>query len=200
MPLAVTFPGQRYRRRFVVNGVSLSVRDAEVFGLLGVHGAGKSTLLRMLTTEVPADRGRALLRTPSGPLALRAGGGASKRWQTALGYCPQNDAFIEQMSGSELLSLFARLRGVQASRVPRVVLDFARLVGVEALLANPVESYSGGHRRRLSVAVALIGLPPLVLLDEPTAGVDVVWRKKIWAMIKQLQQVSRISVLVSTHR
>lgn len=184
----------------MVNGVSLSVHSGEVLGLLGVHGAGKSTFLRMLTAEVPADRGQALLQTPLGPLAFRAGGGTSKRWQTALGYCPQDDAFIEQMSGTEVLSLFARLRGVRGKSVQHVVYEFARLVGIEAQLDNPVETYSGGTRRRLSVAVALIGLPPLVLLDEPTAGVDAVWRKKMWYMIKQLQRVAGISILVSTHR
>ncbi|KAK8777452.1 hypothetical protein V5799_029203 [Amblyomma americanum] len=186
---------KKFRKRLVVNGVSFGVGEGEVFGLLGVAGSGKSTLLRMLVTELVPDRGRALMRTPRGPVALRAG---PKAWQPGLGYCAQQDALIEQLSGADTLALFARLRGVPESRVARVVVDFARLVGIETVLGEKVEFYSGGMRRRLSVAMALVGLPPLVLLDDPTAGVDVVARRKLWDTLRGLQEVARTSVIIST--
>ncbi|KAH7941963.1 hypothetical protein HPB49_019023 [Dermacentor silvarum] len=184
-----------YRKRLVVNGISLSVAQGEVLALLGVPGSGKSTLLRMIATDVAHDRGRALMKTPRGTITMHS---APARWRAGLGYCPQQDGLLEQLTGADSLALFARLRGVPESRVGAVTRDIARLMGLDAVIGDYVETYSAGLRRRLSVGIALAGLPPLVLLDEPTVGVDVAARRNMWESLRGLQDVARISVIMTT--
>nr|XP_054928920.1 ATP-binding cassette sub-family A member 17-like [Dermacentor andersoni] len=184
-----------YRKRLVVNGISLGVAEGEVLALLGVPGSGKSTLLRMIATDVPHDRGRALMKTPRGTITMHS---APARWQAGLGYCPQQDGLLEQLTGAETLALFARLRGVPETKVVAVTRDIANLMRLGSVIGDYVETYSGGLRRRLSVGVALVGLPPLVLLDEPTAGVDVAARRDMWQSVRELQEVARLSVIMTT--
>ncbi|KAL1446531.1 hypothetical protein MTO96_044559, partial [Rhipicephalus appendiculatus] len=193
--LAVLEFCKRYGNRLVVNGVSFSVARGEVLSVLGVAGSGKSTLLRMIASDIPADRGRALMKTPNGTITLRS---AVRTWQAGLGYCPQSDGLLEQLTGYETLSLFARLRGVPETRVGAVVRDIAQMMGLSAVIGDCVLTYSGGLRRRLSVGVALVGLPPLVILDDPTVGVDVAARRAIWEAIRELQKVVDLTVIMST--
>ncbi|XP_075723982.1 phospholipid-transporting ATPase ABCA3 [Rhipicephalus microplus] len=186
---------KRYGNRLVVNGVSFSVARGEVLSVLGVAGSGKTTLLRMIATDVPADRGRAFMKTPYGTINMR---GALSTWQAALGYCPQSDGLLEQLTGHETLSLFARLRGVPETNVAAVVRDIAHILELGAVIWEPVLTYSGGLRRRLSVGVALVGLPPLVVLDDPTLGVDVAARRAVWEAIRRLQNEVDLTVIMST--
>lgn len=169
----------------------------EIFGILGVNGAGKTTIFRMLTGELAPDRGRALLKTPYGLSSLRTN---IKVWQANSGYCPQHDGFLEELSGWDMLALFARLRGVPEKLLPRVVRQFSKLVDLETILHDPIQFYSGGCRRKLSVGLAIIGLPPVVFLDEPTTGVDVVSRKRVWTSLKSLQDAACMAVVMSSHR
>ncbi|XP_075554666.1 phospholipid-transporting ATPase ABCA3-like [Dermacentor variabilis] len=186
---------KKFRTRTVVKGISFSVAEGEVLTVLGVPGSGKSTLLRMLATDLPHDRGRALMKTPRGIVGMRSD---PVSWRAGIGYCPQREGLLEQLTGNETLALFARLRGVPESRVFAVARDVARLVGIDAVLQDYVASYSGGLRRRLSVGVALVGLPPVVLLDEPTVGVDVVSRRTVWEALHALQQTAKTTVIMTT--
>ncbi|KAH7941971.1 hypothetical protein HPB49_019031 [Dermacentor silvarum] len=179
----------------VVNGISFSVTEGEALAVLGVPGSGKSTLLAMLASDVPHDRGRALMKTPREIITMR---GAPASWRAGIGYCPQNDGLLEQLTGIETLTLFARLRGVPESRVFAVARDIARLMGIDGVIEEFVATYSGGLRRRLSVSVALVGLPPVVLLDEPTVGVDVASRRIVWEALRNLQHVAKTTLIVAT--
>ncbi|XP_050037152.1 phospholipid-transporting ATPase ABCA3-like [Dermacentor andersoni] len=186
---------KKFRTRTVVKGISFSVAEGEVLAVLGVPDSGKTTLLRMLATDLPHDRGRALMKTPRGIITMRSD---PVSWRAGMGYCPQREWLLEQMTGAETLALFARLRGVPETRVFAVVRDVARLVGIDAVVQDFVASYSGGLRRRLSIAVALVGLPPVVLLDEPTVGVDVFSRRTVWEALHTLQQVAKTTVIMTT--
>ncbi|KAH6927000.1 hypothetical protein HPB50_025270 [Hyalomma asiaticum] len=193
--LAVLEFCKHYGNRLVVNGVSFSVSRGEILSVLGVPGSGKSTLLRMIATDVPSDRGRALMKTPHGTITMRS---ALPTWRTGLGYCPQSDGLLEQLTGYETLSLFARLRGVPELRIGAVVRDIAQIMALSAVIGDLVLTYSSGVRRRLSMGVALVGLPPLVILDEPTVGVDVAARRAIWEAMRGLQNETDMTVIMTS--
>ncbi|CAN8010103.1 unnamed protein product, partial [Ixodes pacificus] len=194
--LAVLELSKRFRKGVAVNAATFCVRQGEIFGILGVNGAGKTTLFRMLTGDLTTDRGRALLKTSHGLSSLRSD---IKQWQSSAGYCPQHDGFLEQLSGWDVLALFARLRGVPERIVPEVVRKFSHLVDLESILNDPIDTYSGGCRRKLSIGLAIIGMPPVVFLDEPTTGVDVVSRKKLWRSLKSLQATASMAIVMSSH-
>ncbi|EEC04725.1 ABC transporter, putative, partial [Ixodes scapularis] len=186
----------KFRKGLAVNAATFCVRQGEIFGILGVNGAGKTTLFRMLTGDLTTDRGRALLKTSHGLSSIRAD---IKQWQSSAGYCPQHDGFLEQLSGWDMLALFARLRGVPERIVPEVVRKFSCLVDLESIVNDPIDTYSSGCRRKLSIGLAIIGMPPVVFLDEPTTGVDVVSRKKLWSSLKSLQATASMAIVLSSH-
>ncbi|CAN8004393.1 unnamed protein product, partial [Ixodes hexagonus] len=194
--LAVLEMSKRFRRRMAVNSASFSVRQGEIFGILGVNGSGKTTLFRMLTGDLTVDKGRALLKTPRGLSSLTSD---IKLWQSSTGYCPQHDGFLEQLSGWDMLALFARLRGVPERLMPEVVRKFSQLVDLEPIVNDTIDTYSGGCRRKLSIGLAIIGMPPVVFLDEPTTGVDAVSRKKLWTSLKSLQSTASMAIVMSSH-
>jgi len=150
--------------KHAVRGLSLAVPKGETFGFLGINGAGKTTTLSMLTGDLLKTRGEALVNGED------VGDPSTQR---NIGYCPQEDPLLEQMTGEETLLLFARLKGVGGGD------GVALLANIRALLARvglidfkdePCGSYSGGMKRKLSFAVALVGEPPVLLLDEPSTG------------------------------
>ncbi len=135
----------------------------QCFGLLGVNGAGKTTTFKMLTGDIRSSAGDALiaghkLSASRGPV------------QQSIGYCPQVDALIDQLTGRQHLTLFSRLRGLKGKAIKSVVDVGLSRLGLSQYADRPVGTYSGGNRRKLSTAIALLANPPLVLLDEPTSG------------------------------
>jgi ABC-type multidrug transport system ATPase subunit len=118
--------------------------------------------------------------------------------QTAVGYCPQVDALIDQLTGRQHITLYARLRGVPRAKVPGVVEWALRRLDLVEHADKPAGQYSGGNRRRLSAAIALLGAPQLLLLDEPTSGVDPVARQFLWSIIRGVASAGQ-SVLLTTH-
>ncbi|XP_064476771.1 ATP-binding cassette sub-family A member 2-like isoform X2 [Ornithodoros turicata] len=185
-----------HKGRYAVNNISFVVRQGEILGVLGGYGAGKTTMFRLLTADVPADKGQALINTPGGIYSLR---GSIKDWQSNIGYCPEHDGFLQQLTAWDMMLLFARLRGLPESIISEVVVQFIRIVDLEKIMYDRIETYSGGSRRKLSLGLALIGLPPIVVLDEPTTGMDFVSRKKIWTALKNLQAYAHTAVIMSSH-
>jgi len=144
-----------------LRGIDFEVNAGETFGVIGPNGAGKTTLLKVLLGLVRQDGGELIidgLSMDSDPIELKA----------RIGYVPQRDGFEENATGREALTFLARLRGTETSSVGKM----ARQVGVEDLLDREIGTLSGGQRQRLSLAAALLGDPPLLLLDEPTASLD----------------------------
>lgn len=117
--------------------------------------------------------------------------------QRRMGYCPQFDALIDLLTGEETLYMFARLRGVKEKIIPRIVVSLIELMNLKKHAKKPVYAYSGGNKRKLSAAVALIGDPAIILLDEPTTGMDPKARRHFWNAIAQIRDHGKPIILTS---
>ncbi|XP_065346180.1 phospholipid-transporting ATPase ABCA3-like [Cloeon dipterum] len=173
-----------------VKGVSFRVERGECFGLLGVNGAGKSTTFKMLTGAVPPTNGNALLRQFTLKSDLR-------KFLSGIGYCPQTNAQLGVLTGRETLHLFARLRGMPRDQIKEVVNKWLVALGLMEYANRPAGTYSGGNQRKLSAGIALIGESPVVLLDEPTSGVDPAARRQLWQVLASCQKAGQSIVLTS---
>ncbi|XP_055936662.1 retinal-specific phospholipid-transporting ATPase ABCA4-like [Argiope bruennichi] len=181
-----------FQNFYAVNHLTFGIHQEECFGLLGVNGAGKTMTFRMLTGECYPSEGNALIQNCSLNENL-------KKFQSYLGYCPQYDALIDRLTGREMLMLFGRLRGLTGSDLYEKVEKLIRMTDLTKHADKQTQFYSGGNKRKLSVAIAFIGSPPLVLLDEPTAGVDPVSRRKIWNIISQARNDTGAAILLTSH-
>nr|QST14977.1 ABCA3 protein [Diaphanosoma celebensis] len=173
-----------------VDHLCLGVRRGECFGLLGINGAGKTTTFKMLTGDIDVSYGDAYLDGHS----IRHN---IKDVQRRLGYCPQFDATIEEMTGRETLRMFANLRGVPEHSIEAVVEDLTDKLLLRDHIDKQVKELSGGNKRKLSTAVALVGDPPIVFLDEPTTGMDPVARRQLWDTISRVRDNGQAIVLTS---
>ena len=175
-----------------VNGIDLDVATGTVFGLLGPNGAGKTTTIRMITTLLPAPPG-----------AIEVLGTDVARHKLAvrrlIGYVPQQLSADGTLTGRENVSLFARLFDVPR-RQRRSIVDAAlESVGLADVADRTAKTYSGGMIRRLELAQALVNAPKLLILDEPTIGLDPVARSAVWERIAQIRAETGMTVLVTTH-
>ncbi|CAB0039717.1 unnamed protein product, partial [Trichogramma brassicae] len=181
---------KRYGNVRAVEDVSFGVRKSECFGLLGVNGAGKSTTFRMMTGGEIPDGGIMFLDDKDYVKN-------KTYFLSQMGYCPQNDALITSLNAYDHLRLFARLRGIPSYEVEKEVDTWINRLNLNACAKQPSGTYSGGNKRRLNIAIALIGLPSLVLLDEPTTGVDPGARRSLWNVIQSCQATGQAVVLTS---
>jgi ABC-2 type transport system ATP-binding protein len=175
--IEITGLTKSYKQNAVLTGVDLTVGRGEIFALLGSNGAGKTTLIRILSTLLKADAGRASVAgidVAARPAEVRE----------AISLTGQFAAVDEKLSGRENLALVARLRHLPK---PGEVADalLARFALTEAG-GRAAATYSGGMRRRLDIAMSLIGDPAVIFLDEPTTGLDPEARREVWATVKQL--------------
>lgn len=175
-----------------VDKLSFLVDRREFFGLLGVNGAGKSTTFKMLTGELRPTGGNSWIGGHD-VLADR------RQYLRQIGYCPQQDALIDSLSGAEMLALFARLRGVAEAHVEGAVEDALDRLGLARIGHIDCNNYSGGNKRRLSVGMALIGAPEVIFLDEPTSGVDPRSRRRLWSTLIEFQQQTKSAIVMTSH-
>uniref|UniRef100_A0AAX7W0Y8 ABC transporter domain-containing protein n=1 Tax=Astatotilapia calliptera TaxID=8154 RepID=A0AAX7W0Y8_ASTCA len=169
----------------------LQIRDlSKCFGLLGVNGAGKTTTFKMLTGDTDVTSGEASVAGYSILTEILD-------VHQNMGYCPQFDAIDELLTGREHLYLYARLRGVPESEIPRVAEWGIQKLGLSEYAGRCAGTYSGGNKRKLSTAIAMIGCPALVLLDEPTTGMDPHSRRFLWNAIMTVIRDGRAVVLTS---
>lgn len=179
---------KRFGRLTAVDGVSLEVHRGEIFGLLGPNGAGKSTTIALAMGLLRPDGGRVEyvgLGSPEDPRVRRH-----------LGLAPQSIALYDDLTAEENLRFLARLYGV--ADPPRRVQETLELVGLAPRAGDRVRTFSGGMQRRLNLAAALVHEPPLLLLDEPTAGVDPQSRASILELVRQLAAQGR-GIVYTTH-
>ena len=181
-----------YGRFTAVDDLSLQVQVGETVGLLGPNGAGKTTVVRVLTTLTPVQRGQVKIfgfDSRSHTMDIRHN----------IGYVPQQLSIESALTGRQNVELFARLYDVPRSeRAPRVdeALEAMNLVDVADGLAG---TYSGGMVRRLELAQALVNRPSLLILDEPTVGLDPIARDGVWAQVRRMQEDFGMTVLLTTH-
>ena len=191
MNVDITDLTRRFGRTQAVAGVSLQA-GAGVFGLLGPNGAGKTSLLRMMATALPPTSGRLRLlgRDPRSYAPRR-------EIRRRLGYLPQNLGYYPGFTVAEFVEYFALLKDMPAGQVPRAVAAAVEHVGLGDKARAKLRTLSGGMLRRAGIAQAIVNGPELLLLDEPTAGLDPEQRVAFRALLRDLGQ--RATVIVSTH-
>ena len=165
-----------FGRQMVLNHVSFELQTGEIIGLIGPSGAGKSTMIKTMLGMEKADGGEALVLDHTMP---------NRHILGDIGYMAQSDALYEALSGQENLEFFGQLKGLSKRDLTEH-------------LNKTVSGYSGGMKRRLSLAIALLGNPQLLILDEPTVGIDPSLRKKIWKELIELRD-NGVGILVTTH-
>jgi lipooligosaccharide transport system ATP-binding protein len=182
---------KRFGAITAVDGLNLKVEPGVCFGLLGPNGAGKSTTMRMLTAQALADEGEITVLGYTLP-------GESKRARIAMGVVPQLDNLDVELTCRQVLAVFARLYRVPRAQRAGAVERALEIANLEGRADTRVVELSGGMRRRLLVARGLIHQPRLVLLDEPTVGLDPQVRQELWSLIDRLRSEG-VTVLMSTH-
>jgi lipooligosaccharide transport system ATP-binding protein len=182
---------KRYDSIVAVNGLNLEVPAGVCFGLLGPNGAGKSTTMRMLTAQTLADEGELSVLGYELPRE-------SKQSRLEMGVVPQLDNLDVELTCRQILTVYARLYRVPRAERPAAVQRALEIANLVARADTIVRDLSGGMRRRLLVARGLIHQPRLVLLDEPTVGLDPQVRQELWSLIDELRS-SGVTALMSTH-
>jgi len=172
-------------------GIDLEVRRGEVVAVLGPNGAGKTTFLRQLTTELRPSGGEIsvfgidVIREP-------------QRAKRLMGITPQEAGTFESLTARQHLQLFARLKGLSRRQAMAATADIGDVLGLTEHFSKPVGALSGGLRRRILIGLALIGRPPLLVLDEPTTGLDPASRKAVWNVLRQTV-TNGTTLVFSTH-
>eukprot|EP01107_Rhizomastix_libera_P012285 TRINITY_DN3052_c0_g2_i1.p1 TRINITY_DN3052_c0_g2~~TRINITY_DN3052_c0_g2_i1.p1 ORF type:complete len:732 (+),score=213.63 TRINITY_DN3052_c0_g2_i1:292-2196(+) len=183
-------PRGKAKAKVAVDSLNLIVPKGECFGFLGTNGAGKTTTLSMLTHDIEPTSGDAFVAGCSAVTDI-------KQMRSLIGYCPQFDPLIDKMTGKEHLRLFGRLKGIPEDKLELACDQLLEHTGMKKWGNNLTEGYSGGTKRKLSLAIALIGSPEVVFLDEPSSGMDPVARRHMWDVIKAAAQTK--SVTLTTH-
>ncbi|GLD96645.1 hypothetical protein PINS_up005328 [Pythium insidiosum] len=178
--------------KVALDSLCLKIPQGECFGYLGINGAGKSTTIKILTGQIAPSSGSATLGgfdMASNPLKAR----------TVMGYCPQFDSLHDLLTVYEQLELYARLKGIPPSMVKQAVEEKIDEVGLREYRDKLTRGLSGGNKRKVSTAIALMGSPQIIFLDEPSTGVDPSSRRKMWDVIASVCAEKRSSVVLTTH-
>ncbi|XP_053781886.1 phospholipid-transporting ATPase ABCA3-like [Desmodus rotundus] len=173
-----------------VRNISLIVKKSECFGLLGLNGAGKTTTLKMLTGDETITSGVVLIDGISITENIR-------KVRSRIGYCPQSDPVLNHMTGRELLIMYARLQGVPEPNIYKYVETFLHSMHLETDADKFLYTYSRGNKRKLNTAIALMGKPSVVFLDEPSTGMDPVARRLLWDMVTWMSKSGKAIIMTS---
>lgn len=184
---------RRFKDRVAVDGLSLSVRAGEIVGLLGPNGAGKSTTFQLLAGLLTPHGGQVLFE--GRPLSL-----SDPALRRRMGIIFQRGSLDDMLSARENLMLGARLYGLGGTRARERVDAMLKLIGLADRSEERVGTWSGGMRRRLELARALVHQPKILLMDEPTQGLDESAFRTFWAHLKALRDAEGLTVLLTTHR
>jgi len=173
----------------VLKNVSLNIPKGDIYGLLGPSGSGKTTLIKLMIG----------LETPStGNVTFKGNKLKANELYPTIGYMAQSDALYDELTAKENLSFMASLYGLKKKKRNEQIKKVMTTVDLLADLNKPVHQYSGGMKRRLSLAIALLHDPEVLFLDEPTVGIDPVLRKEIWDSFHRLKEEGR-TLIITTH-
>ena len=181
---------KKYKDTLAVDGLELTIHRGELFSLLGINGAGKTTTIKMLSCLLKPDGGEAQLLGHSictEPQKVKA----------VIGISPQETAVAPNLTVRENLELMCGVQGFSSEKTREKVAALAREFNLESIRNKRAGKLSGGWQRRLSIAMALIGEPEILFLDEPTLGLDVIARSELWDTIRSLK--GKITVVLTTH-
>ncbi len=178
-----------FGRQQVLNQIDLTLPSGMIYGLIGPSGAGKTTLIKSILGMEAVDSGTVDVMGTRMP---------NRAVMAQVGYMAQSDALYETLTARENLKFFGQLMSVPKQKLVQLIDSAAGLVDLTSQLDQRVSGYSGGMKRRLSLAIALIQDPRLLILDEPTVGIDPELRQQIWAELNKLKATGK-SMLVTTH-
>lgn len=191
--LRKVFVLNRNLSKVAVDRVSFGIKNGECFGLLGINGAGKTTTFKMLCGEVMPTSGKAYIVGYDLSSNIREA-------RNYIGYCPQFDALLDNLTSREHLYLYAALKGIPANMRKELVEKKIDEMGLRQYADVISSTYSGGNKRKLSVAIAMLGNPPIVFLDEPSTGMDPHARRFMWDVISRISTLRKSSsVILTTH-
>ena len=175
-----------------VDNISFKIEEKEIFGFLGPNGAGKSTTMMILTTLLKPTSGKALV---AGFDVLTQ----AKKVRENIGYVQQETTVDEFLTGRENLTLQARLNHMPKNIAEKRIDEILELIELSDKQNQPVVTYSGGMRKRLDIAGGLLHMPKILFLDEPTVGLDIQTRRKIWEYLKKIHDEFQMTIFLSTH-
>lgn len=175
-----------------VDNISFQIEEKEIFGFLGPNGAGKSTTMMILTTLLKPTSGKALVAGYD--VVTQA-----KNVRQNIGFVQQETTVDEFLSGRENLTLQARLNHIPKNLAQKRIDDILELIELSDKQNESVVTYSGGMRKRLDIAGGLLHMPKILFLDEPTVGLDIQTRRKIWEYIKKIHDEFQMTIFLSTH-
>ncbi|MGP4081445.1 ABC transporter ATP-binding protein [Pseudalkalibacillus sp. R45] len=178
-----------FGKTVVIKDTSLRVESGEIFGMLGPSGAGKTTLVKMIA---------GIEKPTSGAFSLFNEKMPSHKLIRQIGYMAQTDGLYHDLTGNENLKFFSAMYGLKGKKQKERIIEVLELVDLTEHKKKLVRNYSGGMKRRLSLAVALLHEPKLIVLDEPTVGIDPVLRQSIWNEFYKLKEKG-MTILVTTH-
>lgn len=181
---------KKYKEKTAVHALDLSVEEGELFSLLGVNGAGKTTTIRMLTCLSKPTEGEAYI---CGSNVVTQ----SAAVKELVGISPQDTSVAENLTVRENLELAARIYGFSKDKTINRVREMTSLFRLEEVLDSRTKTLSGGWKRKISIALALISEPKVLFLDEPTLGLDVLARRELWSAIESLK--GKITIVLTTH-
>jgi ABC-2 type transport system ATP-binding protein len=189
MEITVTDISKSFGKKPALTGVNMVVPAGEIVCLLGPSGSGKTTLIRLIMGAIGADSGEIHIGKTRMPYLDIL---------NQIGFMPQADALYDDLTGRDNMKFFAGLFGLDKSVRDERIAESAELVGLTGELKKYVRHYSGGMKKRLSLAIALLHHPDTLLLDEPTVGIDPLLRRSIWKRFRELRDAGK-ALLVSTH-
>lgn len=181
---------KRYRDVVAVDNLNLSIKKGELFSLLGVNGAGKTTTIKMLSCLTKPTSGDAWLNGKSINHDI-------SEVKSMIAVSPQETAVAPGLSVKENLELMCGIYGLDQDKKNAKIAELTKLLGLETVISKKAGKLSGGWQRRLSIAMALVGEPEILFLDEPTLGLDVLARSDLWDLIRLLK--GKITIILTTH-